>query len=286
MRESTFFQGLPFQILCAAIAAVVLAMIGPYGTYTELPLDRRLAYWALSVTAGWSLMLGITALVDRVEPLQGWPVAGRMVLAGLAGGIPMTGVVWLIEAAFRRVLPVAALPEAFMNTEVLTVVMAVAIGQIVELRLRVRAGEADLLRARPGGDLQAPASPPPSPGPSPSPAVEPAPPAAPAPSPAGGFLRRLPAALGRDLLALEMEDHYVRVHTALGSTLILLRLRDAVTELGEGSGLQVHRSWWVARDAVVDVRRGDGRAVLTLKDGAKIPVSRAYARTLRAAGWF
>jgi DNA-binding LytR/AlgR family response regulator len=48
----------------------------------------------------------------------------------------------------------------------------------------------------------------------------------------------------------------------------------------------VHRSWWVARDAVVEAERGDGRAILTLKGGAKVPVSRTYAKTLRERGWF
>ena len=55
---------------------------------------------------------------------------------------------------------------------------------------------------------------------------------------------------------------------------------------GEGiEGLQVHRSWWVARDAITDAKRGDGRATLTLKDGAEVPVSRTYAGLLREKGW-
>ena len=69
------------------------------------------------------------------------------------------------------------------------------------------------------------------------------------------LLRRVPPALGRDLLALEMEDHYLRIHTALGSDLILLRLRDALAELGPSRGRQVHRSWWVAEGAVASAER-------------------------------
>ena len=82
-----------------------------------------------------------------------------------------------------------------------------------------------------------------------------------------------------------MEDHYVRAHTALGSDLVLMRLRDAVAELGDIDGLQVHRSWWVARHAVSDVRR-DGRNVRLLLDtGLEAPVSRANVQMLRDAGW-
>lgn len=100
------------------------------------------------------------------------------------------------------------------------------------------------------------------------------------------FLERLPLKLrGAEVWAVQAEDHYLRLHTSKGQDLILLRLADAVAELDGIEGAQVHRSWWVARDAIADARRGDGRAVLTLKDGSEVPVSRTYARLLREQGW-
>ena len=105
--------------------------------------------------------------------------------------------------------------------------------------------------------------------------------------PPAKFLERLPAKLkGAELYAVEAEDHYLRLHTSLGQDLILMRLSDAISELEGLEGAQTHRSWWVAKDAVQDVERADGRATLTLKDGAEVPVSRGFARELRAAGWF
>ena len=101
------------------------------------------------------------------------------------------------------------------------------------------------------------------------------------------FLDRLPARLrGAELYAVEAEDHYLRLHTSLGRDLILMRLADALVELEGVEGAQTHRSWWVARAAVTSAERLDGRAVLTLKDGAEVPVSRGFARVLRTAGWF
>jgi hypothetical protein len=100
------------------------------------------------------------------------------------------------------------------------------------------------------------------------------------------FLERLPLKLrGAEVWAVEAEDHYLRLHTSKGQDLILLRLADAVAELEGIEGAQVHRSWWVARDAIADARRGDGRATLTLKDGSEVPVSRTYAGLLRERGW-
>jgi hypothetical protein len=100
------------------------------------------------------------------------------------------------------------------------------------------------------------------------------------------FLERLPLKLrGAEVWAVEAEDHYLRLHTSKGQDLILMRLSDAIDELQGIEGAQVHRSWWVAREAITEAVRGDGRATLTLKDGAEVPVSRTYARLLRERGW-
>lgn len=100
------------------------------------------------------------------------------------------------------------------------------------------------------------------------------------------FLERLPLKLrGAEIWAVEAEDHYLRLHTSKGQDLILMRLADAVAELEGIEGAQVHRSWWVARDAITGAARGDGRATLTLMDGSEVPVSRTYARTLRENRW-
>jgi DNA-binding LytR/AlgR family response regulator len=101
------------------------------------------------------------------------------------------------------------------------------------------------------------------------------------------FTGRLPLRLrGARLLAVEAEDHYLRVYTDHGSDLILMRLSDALVELEGLEGAQTHRSWWVSRDAVRGATRGDGRATLVLDGELSVPVSRRYARTLREAGWY
>jgi DNA-binding LytR/AlgR family response regulator len=106
-------------------------------------------------------------------------------------------------------------------------------------------------------------------------------------APPARLLERLPARLrGAEIHAVEAEDHYLRLHTSKGSDLILMRLSDAISELEGLEGAQTHRSWWVARQAVQGARRLDGRAVLELPGGVKAPVSRRYARVLKAEGWF
>lgn len=90
------------------------------------------------------------------------------------------------------------------------------------------------------------------------------------------FLDRLPAELGTDIVALEAQEHYTKVYTALGSDLVLYRFGDAVKDLAALPGLKVHRSFWVNTDAIVDVDRSGRSYELTLSTGLKVPVSRSY----------
>jgi len=104
--------------------------------------------------------------------------------------------------------------------------------------------------------------------------------------PGATFRQRLSAKRREaELIAVEAEDHYLRLHTSRGQDLILMRLADALGELEGLEGAQGHRSWWVAKSAITTASRGNGRASLTLKSGAVVPVSRTYARALREGGW-
>ena len=87
------------------------------------------------------------------------------------------------------------------------------------------------------------------------------------------------------LLAVQAEDHYLRIRTEAGSALVLMRLSDALTALEGADGFRVHRSWWVARVAVEGARWKGGRGELILSDGAVAPVSRTYAASLRDTDW-
>ncbi|NJR20421.1 MAG: LytTR family transcriptional regulator [Hyphomonadaceae bacterium] len=100
------------------------------------------------------------------------------------------------------------------------------------------------------------------------------------------FLDRLPPRLyGAALYAVEAQDHYLQVYTSRGTDLILLRMSDAIDELGGIEGARVHRSWWIARSAIVKSIKTNGKAMLTLSGDLEVPVSRSYVRALRELGW-
>lgn len=96
---------------------------------------------------------------------------------------------------------------------------------------------------------------------------------------------RLPYRIGRTVRCLQVEDHYVRVHTSQGSALVLMSLTQAIAGLEDIEGAQTHRSWWVARDAVVGVVEDGRNTRLRLVGGLEPPVSRARVGALRDKGW-
>jgi hypothetical protein len=93
------------------------------------------------------------------------------------------------------------------------------------------------------------------------------------------LLERLRPGMGRNLVSLTARDHYVEVVTDQGRDLILYRFADALAQV-EGLGAQIHRSHWVAARAVVGRERLEGKLWVVLRDGARLPVSRSYARAL------
>jgi DNA-binding LytR/AlgR family response regulator len=96
------------------------------------------------------------------------------------------------------------------------------------------------------------------------------------------LLSRLPPGIGSDIIALETEDHYLRVHSVGGSALILMRMADAVALLDPRLGTQVHRRWWVAQAAVAGVRTEGQKLSLCLIDETLVPVGRTFSAAAKA----
>jgi len=100
------------------------------------------------------------------------------------------------------------------------------------------------------------------------------------------LIERLPIELrDADIYAISAEDHYVKVHTSKGHTMILMRFKDAVRDISPLPGMTSHRSWWVAEQGVKSIKKQSRSAVLTLKNDELAQVSRAGLKELRELGW-
>jgi DNA-binding LytR/AlgR family response regulator len=260
MRETAYFRSIPHQFPWVLGLAVVMAVTGPFGSYGATGLGVRLVYFALSTVLIWLQVLLCAALLARFEMIERWSLVARMTLAGLLAAIPGTFQIIILHDWLVQPTPFSAALVIYPQVAFVTVVISVVIGLFIERRLHASA-DSERARVATIPATGAPADAPPD------------------------FFRRVPPALGRDLLALEMEDHYLRIHTALGSDLILLRLRDALSELGPSRGRQVHRSWWVAEGAIASVERDARRPILVLRNGLRVPVSKTYRDQVKQAGW-
>ncbi|QIE57480.1 LytTR family transcriptional regulator [Pikeienuella piscinae] len=97
----------------------------------------------------------------------------------------------------------------------------------------------------------------------------------------GLLLASQPPVIG-DLLAAEAQEHYVKLKATEQGGMALYRFGDAVRDLGRYRGMQVHRSHWVADDAVVAVIGKRGALRVELTSGEVVPVSRRYELEVEA----
>jgi hypothetical protein len=97
-----------------------------------------------------------------------------------------------------------------------------------------------------------------------------------------GFIERLPAALDpEEVLAIKAEQHYIRVFSPDKEYMVLYRFSDAIRELDESLGSQVHRSYWVNRTAIQSVHARAKDFHVRIGAATDIPVSTPYQGMIR-----
>jgi hypothetical protein len=240
-------QRLSLDLLLLGGVGLVMAELGPYRTI-ETPQLLRTAYWLVAVLG--SGLAGI--FVDRL--LEGrirgfWT---RIAVVCLAITPPVTLFIYALNASML------GLPRRWWLLPQLAWQVLVAMLLIMTLRALLwrRVVETRTVVMPPLPDAER------------------------------DFRLRLSAKRrSARLIAIEAEDHYVRVHTDTGSELLPMRFSEAVQELAQAYGHRLHRSWWVAAEAIEAVRWNRGSGEARLAGGIVAPVSRSYAGALKEAGW-
>lgn len=246
---ASFFIAYWRSFAAALVAGVFLALVGAFGS-GDAPLHLRVLLWVplLLVSTVFGQLIGVR--------MRRRPRIGESTLAVWAATtLLLTGVVTVFAWGYTGLIFGNMAGRSLLFFFAAT---ALVTGVVTAIMMLIN---------RPGPATHAAA-----PGPSPPAAIR--------------FLDRLPDKLkGGAIYAVQAEDHYLRLHTSKGSDLILMRLADAIAELEGIEGAQTHRSWWVAKDAIAEVKRADGRISLALKNGAEAPISRPNVKALRESGW-
>ncbi|WP_417316671.1 LytTR family DNA-binding domain-containing protein [Emcibacter sp.] len=238
-----------------ASAGILLGILGPFGTY-EKDLTTSLTFWLCTCLAGYAVYLPFMIIAGVIAGAKNIPILLGYVFMSPFAAIPMTFVVQLANIIiFHDDAPNN--PDDFLNLYPLVLVIGLTVTAASQVRNEfTRRTKKVLERAK-------------------------TPHSAELPEPGRLFLDRLPPALGRDLICIGMEDHYLRVYTEKGEHMLLHRMKDAISELEDYDGLQVHRSWWVANRSVKNLERDGRKLSLVMSNGLVIPVSRSFQAMVR-----
>jgi hypothetical protein len=246
-------RGRRWTIDLAILVAIGLLMgfLGPFGS-EHIPVVKAYVYWMICMVGGGLIGIIADELLSRRLPGIWRRVAAVSVL--------ITPLVTLLVLTTQYVMfaqPFGWSPYLKLLWQVFPILLAVmAVRALVWRRMPVRVETRTIV-------------------------------AAPLPEAEAAFRRRLSAKRrGSRLIAVEAHDHYLKVHTDAGEELVTLRFADALEELALAHGWRVHRSWWVAADAVETARWRKGAGEIRLVGGLTVPVSRSHAPVLREAGWF
>ncbi|MEM1379536.1 MAG: LytTR family DNA-binding domain-containing protein [Pseudomonadota bacterium] len=267
-------NGLRQRLAFVGVVGTLLALSGLYGT-SSVPFYGRWLYWtSLILVRTW---LG-AAIFNQLGPAtRTMPWIARWLVFSFALTVPMIGMVSIAQAAIGAPIAFAYYPD--VGVKVWLVTAAVSGARLVRNPDPLEGDRPDPLPAASAALAETPPEPRLDTTADPqltSDSVEPAP----------QLVSRLKPSL-RDsaILALSAEDHYVRVYTADGDDLLLLRLSDAIAQTRGLDGQQIHRSWWIAREGVSEIRKRTEGGTAILKNGVEAPISRARFKELKAAGW-
>lgn len=261
------------------LAGVIVGFLGPFGTYDRLDLPHRMGFWLSALCGGYWFHMPLYWLGRAFSESRGLPIAFAIFGSAAVAALPTAILVNGIAASFLNITIFDRIESLYPYVLVISVPM-----QMLAHLMALRAGERSSTVFEP---IDSDAS-----GQPVAPSITGVPTAEaerpkPEPSTSGvdRFLKRLPVRLGTDIQCLQMEDHYLRVFTPLGSELILMRMADAADELSALDGLLVHRSFWVARSAVTAWSRDGKSLILHLGDGKAVPVARDRQAAVKQAGW-
>lgn len=268
MVISSLVRGLGFSLF----AGIIVAFLGPFGTFEKLPILWRLAFWVSAVVGGFLFHMPLYWLARFYAQSRGWPIWLAIVGSALVAALPTT---FLVNG-----IAISLLRSVTTDSVVTLYPMVLALSLPLQLIGHVTAFKGEFEMPLPNDQ---PTNPTPQPG---LPALVPlAETLGVVPAAISPFFARLPARIGKDLLCLQMEDHYVRAFTTRGSEMILMRMADAVRELENEDGLHVHRSFWVARRAITGWTRDGKNLSLHLSNSKNVPVARDRQSHVKAAGW-
>jgi len=260
MREKTLSESLKAGTLPMIGSIVVLTLTGPFGTYEDFAFGPRLVFWTLGILSG-SLFIHVAVyyLIGLTKGTARDKIASA-VAGAIVGSVPASVAIIYIYASM---VGLAVSRDFFLpiwgNVAVIGVLVALAhvIPEVIRDHIRQAKAEAERV---------------PEPVEAVAEQLEHVP-----------LIEMLPNGTRPcQIMSFSMQDHYVEIATMDGTSLHLMTFGAAMDKLGDLQGARVHRSHWVSKRHLTDIRKDGRRHIAVLTDNRAIPISGPYLDSARA----
>lgn len=230
------------SIILNIIVALVLGFLGPFGSYA-MPLFQRLLYWFILFNLGYFFYHFSHKITERLFQNKNIHPVFTYITPSLLAAIPLSILVGFATSYSlgHGITSIKYILYVLPQVLILGIVID-SVMRLIHIKLESQGNQV---------------------------------------VPGESFINRLPAKIGTELICFEMEDHYLVVYTEKGNHMMLMRMKDALIELNDFEGMQVHRSYWVAFDGIMSVKKEARKIILIMKNGMEIPVSRKHQEFVR-----
>jgi len=238
---------------------VLTALAGPYFTLERFSFAERLVFWGFALISSSLIMTFLSIFAYRLNAQDQWPWGVTSALAGAVGILPVVGILYLAEGIVSGFAPgwtTWTTPASlFVSVAPTAIVVTVVVNMAIRLIL-VDPAERPATQSEDGTQVSQTLS---------------------------VFHQKLPIHLGRDIVTIKAQDHYVEVTTTHGSAMVLARLSDAAAQLESYGCVRVHRSWLVNMAHVKRIEPAPNGPEVILTNGQHVPVGRTYRGVVDAA---
>jgi len=229
------------------VCSITVSLAGPFGTYNHVDLPTRLFYWLVNICSGIVVARTVRSFAGRLLTPLGAVLREAAVLVTITAILSPVIYLWTLfwlHPDQSGTFGFWPLAAIILVICVMVSVMRYCLPKMGHVGSMPEVAEPERTR----------------------------------------LSRRLPKNVDQTVLRLTADGHVVHVITAHQQFELRMRFADAVEEMDLVQGHCTHRSHWVAQAAIAGTETVNGRPVLILCNGDRVPVSRKYQPGLEAAG--
>ena len=222
------------------VGGIAIGLLGPFGQVDRFLPVERIGLWVAYLMLGLPLLYFTRRIVDRALSTPPWIVS--VLLTTAIACLPILFWVEALGLIQGRGLPSSLWDWTYSAGEVWLIAFSIVAGIEVCSQLSEKSGGHSVEKLEISAKT----------------------------APIAGFADGYAGAI----YAFCAEGHYTRIYSQSGNLFIHQSFSNVLHASKDLDGVQVHRSWWVAKAAVIDFRRSGSAGEISLINGVRVPVAR------------